>query len=102
MELTQEQQQALQNLTKVFSLTASQEVFNNFFKSELRDLKILEQRQEDINNEVKELMQYSDMGASNIVDLMEEFSINERDMRKIDSKLQMARGLLLTLGVKLV
>jgi len=102
MELTQEQQQALQNLTKVFSLTASQEAFNNFFKSELRDLKILEQRQEDINNEVKELMQYSDMGASNIVDLMEEFSINERDMRKIDSKLQMARGLLLTLGVKLV
>jgi hypothetical protein len=102
MELTQEQQQALQNLTKVFSLTASQEAFNNFFKSELRDLKILEQRQEDINNEVKELMQYSDMGASNIVDLMEEFSINERDMRKIDSRLQMARGLLLTLGVKLV
>jgi len=102
MELTQEQQQALQNLTKVFSLTASQEAFNNFFKDELGDLKILEQRQEDINNEVKELMQYSDMGASNIVDLMEEFSINERDMRKIDSRLQMARGLLLTLGVKLV
>jgi NTP pyrophosphatase (non-canonical NTP hydrolase) len=102
MELTQEQQQALQNLTKVFSLTASKEAFNNFFKDELADLKHLEQRQEEINDELKDLMQYADMGAKNVVDIMEEFSINERDMRRIDNRLQMARGLLLALGVNLV
>jgi len=102
MELTQEQQQALQNLTKVFSLTASKEAFNDFFNDELKELKHLEERQEEINHEIRELMQYSDMGASNIADLMEEFSINDRDMRKIDNKIQMARGLLLALGIKLV
>jgi NTP pyrophosphatase (non-canonical NTP hydrolase) len=102
MELTQEQQQALQNLTKVFSLTASQEAFNNFFKDELDDLKRLEERQEEINDELKDLMQYADMGASNIVDIMEEFASNERDMRRIDNRLQTARGLLLALGVNLV
>jgi site-specific DNA-adenine methylase len=31
-----------------------------------------------------------------------EFFINDRDMRKIDNKIQMARGLLLALGIKLV
>jgi hypothetical protein len=102
MELTQEQQQALQNLTKVFSLSASKETFNDFFKGELDELKLLEERQEEINYEIKELMQYSDMGASNIADLMEEFFINDRDKRKIDDKIQMARLLLLALGVKLV
>jgi hypothetical protein len=102
MELTQEQQQALQNLTKVFSLSASKEAFNDFFKGELGELKSLEERQEEINYEIKELMQYSDMGASNIADLMEEFFINDRDMRKINDKIQMARGLLLALGVRLV
>lgn len=102
MELTQEQQQALQNLTKVFSLSASKETFNDFFKGELGELKHLEERQEEINYEIKELMQYSDMGASNIADLMEEFFINDRDKRKIDDKIQMARLLLLALGIKLV
>jgi hypothetical protein len=102
MELTQEQQQALQNLTKVFSLTASKEAFNNFFKDELDDLKRLEERQEEINDELKDLMQYSDMGASNIVDIMEEFASNERVIRKTNNRLQMARGLLLALGVNLV
>jgi hypothetical protein len=102
MELTQEQQQALQNLTKVFSLTASKEAFNDFFKDELKELKNLEERQEEINHEIKELMQYSDIGASNIADIMEEFFINDRDIRKIDNKIQMARGLLLVLGIKLV
>jgi hypothetical protein len=102
MELTQEQQQALQNLTKVFSLTASKEAFNNFFKDELDDLKRLEERQEEIDMELKDLMQYSDMGARNVVDIMEEFASNERDMRRIDNRLQMARGLLLALGVNLV
>ena len=102
MELTQEQQQALQNLTKVFSLTASQETFNRFFEDDLEDLKILKERQDEINDELKDLMQYADMGASNVVDIMEEFANNERDIRKINNKIQMARGLLVELGVNLV
>jgi DNA repair exonuclease SbcCD ATPase subunit len=102
MELTQEQQQALQNLTKVFSLTASQETFNRFFQDDLEDLKTLKERQDEINDELKDLMQYSDMGASNVADIMEEFSSNERDIRKINNRLQMARGLLVELGVNLV
>jgi DNA repair exonuclease SbcCD ATPase subunit len=102
MELTQEQQQALQNLTKVFSLTASQETFNRFFQDDLEDLKTLKERQDEINDELKDLMQYADMGASNVADIMEEFSSNERDIRKINNRLQMARGLLVELGVNLV
>jgi DNA repair exonuclease SbcCD ATPase subunit len=102
MELTQEQQQALQNLTKVFSLTASQETFNRFFQDDLEDLKVLKERQDEINDELKDLMQYADMGASNVADIMEEFSSNERDIRKINNRLQMARGLLVELGVTLV
>ena len=102
MELTQEQEKALQNLTKAFVPTASQEAFDNFFKDELSELEHLEERQEEINMELKDLMKYDDMGAKNVVDIMEEFSINERDMRRIDNKLRTARGLLLVLGVRLV
>ena len=101
MELTQEQQQALQNLTKVFSLTGSKEVFNNFFEEEFGELKQLKERQDELNSEVKDLMRYSDMGVSNIVHLVEEFSTNERDIARISIKLQMARDLLSELGIKL-
>lgn len=102
MNLTPEQQQALQNLTKVFSLTASQSAFNRFFQDELADLESLGQRQDDINEELKDLMQYSDMSAKNVVEIIEEFSINEKEIRRINNRLQMARGLLVELGITLV
>ena len=102
MELTPEQQQALQNLTKVFSLTASQKTFNRFFQDELADLKTLKERQEEINDELKDLMKYADMGASNVADIMEEFSSNDRGIRRINNKLQTAQGLLTVLGINLV
>ena len=102
MELTQEQQQALQNLTKAFVPTASQEAFNRFFQDDLEDLKTLKERQEEINDELKDLMQYADMGAVNVVDIMEEFSSNDRGISRINIRLQMARGLLVELGVRLV
>ena len=102
MELTPEQQQALQNLTKVFSLTASQETFNLFFQDELADLETLIERQSEINDELKDLMQYADMSASNVADIMEEFSSNDRGIRRINNKLQTAQGLLTVLGINLV
>lgn len=102
MNLTAEQEQALQNLTKVFSLTASKTAFNRFFQDELADLESLNQRQDEINDELKDLMQYSDMGAKNIVDIMEEFSSNEREIKRINNRLQMAQGLLVELGITLV
>ena len=102
MELTPEQQQALQNLTKVFSLTASQETFNLFFQDDLADLETLIERQSEINDELKDLMQYADMSASNVVDIMEEFSSNDRGIRRINNKLQTAQGLLTVLGINLV
>lgn len=102
MELTPEQQQALQNLTKVFSLTASQETFNLFFQDELADLETLKERQIEINDELKDLMQYADMSASNVADIMEEFSSNDRGIRRINNKLQTAQGLLTVLGINLV
>ena len=102
MKLTPEQQQALDNLTKVFSLTASQSAFNRFFQDELADLESLSGRQEEINEELKDLMQYKDMGAKNVVDIIEEFIDNEREIKRINNRLQMARGLLVELGVTLV
>ena len=102
MELTPEQQQALQNLTKVFSLTASQETFNLFFQDDLADLETLIERQSEINDELKDLMQYADMSAANVVDIMEEFSSNDRGIRRINNKLQTAQGLLTVLGINLV
>lgn len=102
MELTPEQQQALQNLTKVFSLTASQETFNLFFQDDLEDLKSLKKRQDEINDELKDLMQYADMGAANVIDIMEEFSSNDRGIKRINNRLQTARGLLVELGINLV
>ena len=102
MNLTAEQQQALQNLTKVFSLTASKTAFNRFFQDELADLQTLEERQDVINDEIKELMQYSDTGAKNIIDLVDEFSSNEREIKRINNRLLMAQGLLIDLGITLV
>ena len=102
MELTPEQQQALQNLTKVFSLTASKTAFDRFFQDDLEDLKTLKERQDEINDELKDLMRYSDTGASNVVDIMEEFSSNDKGIRRINNKLQMAQGLLVELGITLV
>ena len=102
MNLTAEQEQALNNLTKVFSLTASKTAFNRFFQDELADLQTLEVRQDGINDELKDLMQYSDMGAKNVVDIIEEFSSNEREIKRINNRLQMARGLLVELGITLV
>lgn len=102
MNLTAEQQQALQNLTKVFSLTASKSAFNRFFQDELADLQTLEERQDVINDEIKELMQYSDTGAKNIIDLVDEFSSNEREIKRINNRLLMAQGLLIDLGITLV
>lgn len=102
MNLTAEQQQALQNLTKVFSLTASKTAFNRFFQDELADLQTLNQRQDEINEELKDLMQYSDMDAKNVVDIIEEFSINEKQIKRINNRLQMAQNLLVELGITLV
>ena len=102
MELTPEQQQALQNLTKVFSLTASKTAFDRFFQDDLEDLKTLKERQDEINDELKDLMRYSDTGASNVVDIMEEFSSNDKGIRRINNKLQTAQGLLTVLGINLV
>jgi predicted nucleic acid-binding Zn-ribbon protein len=102
MNLTAEQEQALQNLTKVFSLTASKTAFNRFFQDELADLESLNQRQDEINDEIRDLMQYSDTGAKNLVDLVDEFSSNEREIKRINNRLQMAQGLLVELGVTLV
>lgn len=101
MKLTPEQQQALNNLTKVFTLQASQTAFNRFFQDDLADLETLNQRQDEINEELKDLMQYSDMGASNLVDLVEEFSINQKDARRIKNKMNMAQNLLVELGITL-
>jgi hypothetical protein len=108
MELTPEQQQALQNLTKAFTLQASQETFNRFFQDDLEDLKTLKERQDEINDELKDLMQHADAGAYNVLDIaynvldiMEEFSSNDRGIKMINSKLQTARGLLVELGVNL-
>ena len=102
MELTQEQQQALQNLTKVFSPTASKKEFDYFFIDDLSDLQSLKKRQDEINNELKEMMGYSDVGAGSIIEIIEEFSQNERDIRRIKNKIQTAENLLVVLGVKLV
>jgi predicted transcriptional regulator len=103
MELTTEQQQALQNLTKVFSLKASQEDFNSFFQDEIEDLKELNERQEEINMEVKDLMRYNDTTIDNIniVELVEEYSQNQREIRRISNRLTMAQNLLVRLGVNL-
>lgn len=102
MDLTPEQQQALQNLTKAFTLQASQATFNRFFQDELEDLKSMGQRQEEINDELRDLMQYSDTGASNVADIMEEYIENEAQIRRIEKRLQTARGLLVELGITLV
>lgn len=101
MNLTAEQEQALQNLTKVFSLTASKTAFNRFFQDELADLQTLEERQDDINGEIRELMQYSDTDTKNIIDLVDEFSINEKEIKRINNRLQMARNLLDALSITL-
>ena len=102
MNLTAEQEQALNNLTKVFSLTASKTAFNRFFQDELANLESIGQRQDEINDEIRDLMQYSDTGAKNLVDLVDEFSSNEKEIRRINNRLQMARGLLVELGITLV
>jgi len=102
MELTPEQQQALKNLTKVFSLTASQKTFNGFFQDDIENLKALKERQDDINEELKDLMRYDGTTGSDIVSIMGEFSSNVRGITKINNRLQMARDLLVELGINLV
>lgn len=105
MELTQEQIEALK---KAFKVEASREKFNEFFKYDIDDIRVLKEELTDLAHQVSNIVNDSQglsgseiLANEKILDVMKQYKTLSVDLRRVERKISEAERLLEHLGITL-
>lgn len=101
MELTTEQQQALETLAGALKITGSRDKFDDFFRDEMQEISECKTTILELQEQFDDLKRYSDVTIDNFIDIVEEYAVIKKRLNRLEIDLLKSKELLKTMGVTL-
>lgn len=101
MELTTEQQQALETLAGALKITGSQDKFDDFFREEMQEISECKTAILELQEQFDDLRRYNDTTIDSFIDIVEEYVPLKRRLNRLEIDLLNSKKLLKVMGVTL-